>query len=46
MNNSLATHVQSRVHDKSWDKVTVIEGEQDRLRRKIKEAIPSNPQNA
>ena len=39
MNNSLAIHVQSTIHDISWDKATMIEGEQHRLRRKIKEAI-------
>ena len=39
MNNSLATHVQSTMHDISWDKATTIEGEQLRLSRKIMKAI-------
>ena len=39
MNNSSAIHVQSTIHDISWDKATMIEGEQHRLRRKIKEVI-------
>ena len=38
-NNSLAAHLQSTLHYIDWDGATVLQCEQNRTRRKIKEAI-------
>ena len=38
-NNSLAVHVQRTTHSITWDKAEVIEKENNKIRRKIKEAL-------
>ena len=38
-NNSLAVHVQRTTHRITWDKAEVIEQENNKIRRKIKEAL-------
>ena len=38
-NNSLAVHVQRTTHSITWDKAEVIEQENNKIRRKIKEAL-------
>ena len=38
-NNSLAVHVKETLHDISWENVKLLQEEQHKIRRKIKEAI-------
>ena len=38
-NNSLAVHVQRTTHSITWDKAEVIEQENNKIRKKIKEAL-------
>ena len=38
-NNSLAAHVKEASHDISWENAKVLQGEQHKIRRKIKEAV-------
>ena len=38
-NNSLAVHVKETLHDISWENAKVLQKEQHKIRRKIKEAI-------
>ena len=39
VNNSLAARIHSALHNIDWDGTTVLQGEQNGTRRKIKEVI-------